>query len=226
MTTSNLISIEGGSKTYRFGDVETRAMRGLDLKIQNKEFVAVMGPSGCGKSTLLNVLGMLDVLDDGAYYFDGEKVTGRTEAGLAKHRRNKIGYIFQNFNLINSLSAQKNIKLALRYSGLPKDQQNERARVTLEKVGLSHRAAHKPSKLSGGERQRVAIARAIATKPSLILADEPTGNLDSERSVDVMRLLGSLNNEGATIVMVTHSEEDATHASRVIMMKDGQLVSA
>jgi putative ABC transport system ATP-binding protein len=219
-----MLILENLSKVYRTEDVETTALNAVNARIEQGEFVAIMGPSGCGKSTLLNILGMLDTPSHGAYRFKGEDISGHTEAELADLRKRHIGFIFQSFNLIDELTVAENIELALLYHAIPAAERRARVAAVMDKVGIAHRAGHLPSQLSGGQQQRVAVARAVVAAPSLILADEPTGNLDSQHGAEVMTMLRGLNREGATIVMVTHSPTDAAHAGRVIAMLDGQVV--
>ncbi len=212
------------SRTYRTDDVETTALRNIDLTINESEFLAIMGPSGCGKSTLLSILGMLDSPTVGEYRVRGEDVANHSEAQLALIRKSLIGIVFQNFNLIDELTVAQNVKLALAYHGVSDREQLERTAAVLERVGLNHRAGHLPRQLSGGQQQRAAVARALVSDPDLILADEPTGNLDSENGTAVMELLKSLNDNGTTIIMVTHSADHAQYATRVAELFDGQLV--
>lgn len=213
------------SKTYRTTDVETTALNRVSVDIERGEFVAVMGPSGCGKSTLLNILGMLDNPSSGAYDFLGNDVAGYSESKLAQIRKTHIGFIFQSFNLIDELTVQENIELALLYHKIPARDRQARAEAVMDKVGIGHRAKHMPRQLSGGQQQRVAVARALVAEPDLILADEPTGNLDSQHGQEVMEMLQGLNEEGSTIVMVTHSRSHADFAKRTINLLDGQVVA-
>ena len=219
-----MIELQAVTKRHRAGDIETTALDAIDLRIEAGEYVAITGPSGCGKSTLLGLLGLLDQPSSGRYRLQGEEVTGRTPRELAALRRGRIGFVFQSFNLIDELSVRDNVQLALRYGGLPEKAQRARVAEVLERLGLAHRAAHHPSQLSGGQQQRVAIARAIAARPALLLADEPTGNLDSAHGQEVMRLLRELNDEGTTLVMVTHSAEHAALASRSVRLLDGRVL--
>jgi putative ABC transport system ATP-binding protein len=216
-----MIELSQLTKRYRAGDVETTALDAIDLQIEGGEYVAITGPSGCGKSTLLGMLGLLDSPTSGSYRLEGEEVAGKTPRALAAIRRGRIGFVFQSFNLIDELTVQDNVQLALRYGELPEKAQRQRVIEVLERLGLAHRANHHPSQLSGGQQQRVAIARAVAARPALLLADEPTGNLDSAHGQEVMRLLRELNEEGMTLVMVTHSAEHAALASRTVRLLDG-----
>jgi putative ABC transport system ATP-binding protein len=212
-------------KVYRTTDVETVALDDVSLTIEAGEFVAIMGPSGCGKSTLLNILGLIDRPTSGEHLFAGEDVTRLPERRLVHIRKEKLGFIFQAFNLIDELSVQQNVELPLLYRRLPAAERKDRVREALELVGLSHRARHKPAQLSGGQQQRVAIARAVVGDPLLILADEPTGNLDRRNGEEVMQMLQTLNEQGSTVVMVTHSPTDAGYAHRTIDMVDGAIVT-
>lgn len=218
-----MIQLNTIRKVYATKDMETVALRDINLTIDTGEFVAVMGPSGCGKSTLMNILGMIDTVSEGQYIFDGEDITDFSEKKLVQMRKANLGFIFQSFNLIDELTVEDNVALPLRYLKVPKATRESRVREALELVGLNHRARHKPSQLSGGQQQRVAVARAVIADPKLILADEPTGNLDSQNGDDVMELLRLLNEQGSTILMVTHSEKDASKAHRIIRMLDGQI---
>jgi putative ABC transport system ATP-binding protein len=212
------------TKTFRSGDIETTALDRIDLDIEAGEYLAITGPSGCGKSTLLGILGLLDAPSGGEYWFDGHNVAGWGEKQLNTLRRGRIGFVFQSFNLIDDLSVAENIALALEYGELPARARRERVAEVMERLGIAHRAGHRPSQLSGGQQQRVAIARAIAARPALLLADEPTGNLDSAHGAEVMRILRELNAEGTTLVMVTHSLEHAAQASRTLRLLDGRVV--
>jgi putative ABC transport system ATP-binding protein len=212
------------SRIYRTDMVETSALDGIDLEIARGEFVAIMGPSGCGKSTLLNIIGMLDSPTSGSYLFDGEEMSDLGEAKLSDVRKSAIGFIFQSFNLVDELTVRENIELALLYHGIPAGKRRERVDTVMDKVGIAHRAKHRPSQLSGGQQQRVAVARAVVGEPKLILADEPTGNLDTAHGDEVMRMLRTLNEEGATIAMVTHSPAHAAYAGRTVDMLDGRVL--
>ena len=220
-----MIKLENLCKFYRTEEVETVALDDVNVDIDSGEFAAVMGPSGCGKSTLLNIIGMLDSPSSGNYVFAGENVAQYNEARLADIRKHNIGFIFQSFNLIDELSVQENIELALLYHKIGAGERRERVQHIMDKVGINHRAKHKPSQLSGGQQQRVAVARAIVGDQRLILADEPTGNLDSTHGQEVMEMLQGLNAEGTTIVMVTHSPSHAEYAKRVINLFDGRVVT-
>jgi putative ABC transport system ATP-binding protein len=212
------------SRTYRTDTVETTALDAIDLDIMPGEFVAIMGPSGCGKSTLLNLMGMLDSPTSGSYVFDGKEVAGLSEAKLAEVRKASIGFIFQSFNLVDELSVRENVELALLYHSVPAAERRRRTEEVMDRVGIAHRARHFPSQLSGGQQQRVAVARALVAEPKLILADEPTGNLDTNHGEEVMKMLQTLNAQGSTIVMVTHSPAHADYASRVVNMLDGRIL--
>jgi len=219
-----MINLQNIQKVYATREMKTIALNSVSLKIKKGEFVAVMGPSGCGKSTLLNILGMIDTPTKGVYNFDGIDIAKYRESQLVKMRKDNLGFVFQSFNLIDDLTVEENIALPLRYLKTAKTLRQTRVREALELVALENRGKHKPSQLSGGQQQRVAVARAIIADPKLILADEPTGNLDSQNGNDVMELLELLNEQGATILMVTHSEKDASRADRVIRMLDGRIL--
>jgi len=219
-----MFKIRDLTKTFHTGDIETTALDRISLDIEAGEYLAVTGPSGCGKSTLLGLLGLLDAPTSGEYWFDGENVAGWSEARLSRLRRGRIGFVFQSFNLIDDLSVAENIALALEYGDMPVREQRKRVDEVMARLGLSHRAGHRPHQLSGGQQQRVAIARAIAARPALLLADEPTGNLDSAHGDEVMRILRELNAEGTTLVMVTHSAQHAAQASRVLRLLDGRVL--
>jgi putative ABC transport system ATP-binding protein len=212
------------SKVYRADTVQTTALDAIDLDIAEGEFVAIMGPSGCGKSTLLNMIGMLDSPSSGSYVFNGKEVAGLSESKLADVRKESIGFIFQSFNLVDELSVRDNVELALLYHNVSASERKRRVDEVMDKVGIAHRARHRPSQLSGGQQQRVAVARALVANPKLILADEPTGNLDTHHGEEVMRMLQTLNGEGSTIVMVTHSPAHADYAGRIVSMLDGRIL--
>ncbi len=218
---TKLIEIEHISKVYDMGAERVFALRDVSLTLFENEYIAIMGPSGSGKSTLMNILGCLDTPSGGKYHLTGEDVSSMDDDELANIRNRKIGFVFQTFNLLARATTLKNVELPLVYAGIPSAQRLERARQTLENVGLADRMDHKPNELSGGQRQRVAIARALVTNPSIILADEPTGNLDSKTGIEIMKLFSDLWKEGNTIILVTHEEEIARHAHRIIRIKDG-----
>ena len=219
-----MIKTENLQKYFRTEEVETRALRGVDIEVREGEFVAIMGPSGCGKSTLLNLLGLLDTPTSGSYRLQGTDVTTLSEDDRTRLRRGVIGFVFQSFNLIDELNVRENIELPLLYMGVPAAERAPRIKEAMERMGIDHRAFHYPNQLSGGQQQRVAIARAVVTRPQLILADEPTGNLDSTNGKEVMSLLRQLNESGTTVVMVTHSMRDASYATRTINLFDGEVV--
>lgn len=221
-----MIKIENLTKTFRTTEVETIALNKVNLEVSEKEFVAIMGPSGCGKSTLLNILGLLDNPTSGSYYLDGKEVGHLKEKDRTNVRKGNIGFVFQSFNLIDELNVFENVELPLTYLHIPSDECKRRVSEILKRMNISHRAKHYPQQLSGGQQQRVAIARAVVSGPKIILADEPTGNLDSKNGLEVMQLLTELNKEGTTIVMVTHSQRDAGFAGRIINLFDGQVVSS
>ena len=219
-----MIKLRQLSKLHRSGEIETTALDRIDLDIEAGEYLAVTGPSGCGKSTLLGILGLLDVPTEGEYWFDGANVAGWSETRLTRLRRGRIGFVFQSFNLIDDLSVAENIELALEYGDVPAREQRARVDEAMARLGIAHRAKHRPSQLSGGQQQRVAIARAIVSRPALLLADEPTGNLDSAHGDEVMRILRELNAEGTTLVMVTHSAAHAAQATRTLRLLDGRVL--
>lgn len=221
-----MIKIENLCKTFRTTEVETIALNNVNLEVNEKEFVAIMGPSGCGKSTLLNILGLLDNPTSGNYYLDNKEVGHLKEKDRTNVRKGSIGFVFQSFNLIDELNVFENVELPLTYLNIPAEERKKRVTEILSRMNICHRAKHYPQQLSGGQQQRVAIARAVVSNPKIILADEPTGNLDSKNGLEVMELLTELNKEGTTIVMVTHSQRDAGFASRVINLFDGQIVSS
>jgi len=220
-----MLKLETVSKKYRTTEVETSALNGVSLDIAPGEFVAIMGPSGCGKSTLLNILGLLDSPDQGAYWFFGEEVAKRSERELTALRRTGVGFIFQSFNLIDDLNVAENVEVSLLYRHIGGSDRRKRVAAALERVGIAHRAKHLPHQLSGGQQQRVAIARALVAEPKLILADEPTGNLDTENGTAVMSLLTEINDAGTTVIMVTHSLVHAGYAKRTVKLLDGRVVS-
>ena len=220
-----IIKTENIRKVFRTEDVETWALNGVDIEINEGEFVAIMGPSGCGKSTLLNILGLLDNPSEGSYLLNGTDVTLFTEDNRTTLRKGVIGFVFQSFNLIDDLNVYENIELPLLYMGIPRKERKRRVEDAMRRMDITHRAGHFPQQLSGGQQQRVAIARAVVTTPKIIFADEPTGNLDSKNGIEVMELLKQLNSEGTTIVMVTHSQRDASYAKRVINLFDGQVTA-
>ncbi|WP_262690769.1 ABC transporter ATP-binding protein [Kordiimonas aestuarii] len=220
-----MLKLHNLSKVYRTDEVETAALNSVNIEIESGEFVAIMGPSGCGKSTLLNIVGMLDTPSSGDYVFMGENVARYSEAKLSNIRKQNIGFIFQSFNLIDELSVEENIELALLYHNIPASERRARVERVMDKVGIAHRAKHMPSQLSGGQQQRVAVARAVVGDQAMILADEPTGNLDSAHGQEVMEMLQALNEEGTTIVMVTHSPAHADYARRTINLFDGHVVT-
>ncbi len=219
-----MIKTENLQKIFRTDEVETWALNEVSIEIKEGEFVAVMGPSGCGKTTLLNILGLLDNPTGGSYYLNGEEVSKLKENQRTNLRKGVIGFVFQSFNLIDELNVYENIELPLLYMRIPASKRKERVKEAMDRMAISHREKHFPQQLSGGQQQRVAIARAVVANPKLILADEPTGNLDSKNGAEVMNLLTDLNREGTTIVMVTHSQHDAGYAGRTINLFDGKVV--
>jgi putative ABC transport system ATP-binding protein len=220
-----MIKTENLVKIFRSDEVETTALNNVNLHVQKGEFVAIMGPSGCGKSTLLNIIGLLDNPSDGVYLFDGNDVSKFRESQRTSLRKGNIGFVFQSFNLIDELTVYENVELPLIYLKLKASERKQMVEEVLERMKIGHRRKHFPQQLSGGQQQRVAISRAVVAHPKLILADEPTGNLDSKNGLEVMKLLSELNKEGTTIVMVTHSERDAGFAHRIINLFDGQIIS-
>ncbi|CAL2080254.1 ABC transporter ATP-binding protein [Tenacibaculum sp. 190524A02b] len=220
-----MITIKNLVKVYRTEEVETTALNKLSIEIKEGEFVSIMGASGCGKSTLLNIIGLLDAPDEGNYTFDTIEVAHFNEKQRASLRKENVGFIFQNFNLIDELTVYENVELPLIYNKVKASERKKRVTEILERIGIAHRAKHFPLQLSGGQQQRVAVARALVTNPKLILADEPTGNLDSKSGNDVMELLTELHATGSTIVMVTHSSYDAQFSSRIVTLKDGEIIS-
>ncbi|MBJ7879613.1 ABC transporter ATP-binding protein [Gelidibacter salicanalis] len=220
-----MIKTENLSKIFRTEDIETKALNNVNLHVKEGEFVAIMGPSGCGKSTLLNIIGMLDNPTKGSYHFNGHEVSGLKESQRTQLRKGNLGFVFQSFNLIDELTVYENVEMPLIYLKMNKSERKQKVRAVLERMKISHRENHFPQQLSGGQQQRVAISRAVAFNPKLILADEPTGNLDSKNGTEVMKLLTELNKEGATIVMVTHSDHDSQYAHRIVNLFDGQIVT-
>ncbi|MDE6636938.1 MAG: ABC transporter ATP-binding protein [Muribaculaceae bacterium] len=220
-----MIHLTDIKKVFRTEEVETWALDNVSLKVNEGEFVAIMGPSGCGKSTLLNILGLLDTPTDGTYLLNGIDVSKMKETDRINVRKGVIGFVFQSFNLIDELTVEENIELPLLYMGIPKKERKKRVREVMDRMNISHRDKHFPAQLSGGQQQRVAIARAVIANPKIILADEPTGNLDSKNGEEVMLLLSELHKEGTTIVMVTHSQHDAGYANRTVKLFDGHIVS-
>ncbi len=225
MENNLMIKTEGLIKVFRTDEVETTALNNVDLEVKNGEFLAIMGPSGCGKSTLLNILGLLDNPTGGKYSFAGHEVSGYSERQRARLRKENIGFVFQNFNLIDELTVFENIELPLIYLGLPSSKRKEHVEQVMEKMQIAHRKKHFPLQLSGGQQQRVAVARAVVANPKLILADEPTGNLDSAHGEEVMNLIEKLNQAGTTVIIVTHSQRDAEYAGRIVQLFDGQIVT-
>ena len=224
--TEPMLSIENLSKYFRTEEVETIALNHVSLQVAPGEFVAIMGPSGCGKSTLLNILGLLDNPSEGKYYLLGKEVGSLREKERTMYRKGNIGFVFQSFNLIDELNVFENVELPLIYMRIPAKKRKEMVNEILQRMNISHRAGHFPQQLSGGQQQRVAIARAVVAQPKLILADEPTGNLDTKNGQEVMMLLSELNREGTTVIMVTHSQRDSTYAHRIINLLDGQIVDS
>ena len=220
-----MIKVENRTKYFETEEIQTIALNKVSLEVADGEFVAIMGPSGCGKSTLLNILGLLDNPTEGNYYLDGREVGHLREKERTEVRKGQIGFVFQSFNLIDELNVFENVELPLTYLGIKASERKERVQNILKRMSISHRGRHFPQQLSGGQQQRVAIARAVVANPKLILADEPTGNLDSKNGLEVIRLLNDLHDEGTTIVMVTHSQHDAGFANRIINLFDGQIVN-
>lgn len=220
----NIIELTGVTKSYARGDEELQILKGITLHIAKGDFVAIIGPSGSGKSTLMNTIGLLDIPTSGTYSLDGVSTVKMSDNGLAELRNRKIGFIFQQFNLLPRLSAIENVELPMIYAGITAKQRREQAQLMLEKLGMGQRGHHKPSELSGGQQQRVAIARALAISPSLILADEPTGALDSKTGIEVLELIQELNQQGNTIVLITHDNHIADHAKRVVTLRDGEII--
>lgn len=220
-----MIELQNVRKSFRTGNVATVALNGLSLTVEQGEYLAIMGPSGCGKTTLLNVLGLLDTVDEGRYILDGQDVSKISEHERTLMRRGKIGYVFQSFNLLDELTVAENVELPLVYLNVPAEERKKRVHEILKTLAISHRAGFYPLQLSGGQQQRVAIARAVVAKPQIILADEPTGNLDSKNGKEVMAILRDLHRQGTTIIMVTHNQRDAFQAERVVNLYDGQIIS-
>ena len=220
-----MIKIKNLKKSFRTEEVETLALNKVNLEVEEGEFVAIMGPSGCGKSTLLNIIGMLDNPTEGSYQFAGHEVSGLKESQRTKLRKGNLGFVFQSFNLIDELTVYENVELPLIYLKMNKSERRQKVKAVLERMKIAHREKHFPQQLSGGQQQRVAISRAVVTNPKLILADEPTGNLDSKNGLEVMNLLTELNQEGTTIIMVTHSDHDSHFAHRIVNLFDGQIVT-
>ena len=225
MPSEEIVRLEGVTKVYRMGKVEVQALRGVNLSVKRGEFIAILGPSGSGKSTLLNMIGCLDKPTSGKVFIDGKDTSRLNENELAALRREKIGFVFQQFNLIHTLNALENVALPMLFAGIRRAERMKRARELLEKVGLSHRIYHKPMELSGGEQQRVAIARALANNPEIIVADEPTGNVDTDAGNAIMEIFEQLNEERRTIILVTHDFDIAAHAHRKLRMRDGTLLN-
>ncbi|MDR6847806.1 MAG: ABC transporter ATP-binding protein [Sphingomonas sp.] len=221
-----MIQLQDVSRTYASDEIETTALGGIELAVEAGEFVAIMGPSGCGKSTLLNIIGTIDRPSGGRYLFEGTDIARAPESALAKLRRDRLGFVFQSFNLIDELTIAENVALGLAYRAMPTGEKKDRVAAAMDRVGVAHRQRHHPHQLSGGQQQRAAIARAIVGEPRLILADEPTGNLDTENGAQVMDILGQLNADGSTIVMVTHSPAHADIAKRTVHMLDGRILSS
>ena len=219
-----MIKLDNITKIYSTEEVQTTSLNGVSLEIKEGEFVAIMGPSGCGKSTLLNIMGLIDTPTEGTYLLNGKDVSTLTENERTDIRKGVIGFVFQSFNLIDELNVNENVELPLLYMGVPAKERKERVLEVLRRMNMSQRGKHFPSQLSGGQQQRVAIARAVISNPKIILADEPTGNLDSKNGLEVMQMLSQLNAEGTTIIMVTHSQHDATYANRIINLYDGQII--
>ena len=219
-----MIKLDNITKIYSTEEVQTTSLNGVSLEIKEGEFVAIMGPSGCGKSTLLNIMGLIDTPTEGTYLLNGKDVSTLTENERTDIRKGVIGFVFQSFNLIDELNVNENVELPLLYMGVPAKERKERVLEVLRRMNMSQRGKHYPSQLSGGQQQRVAIARAVISNPKIILADEPTGNLDSKNGLEVMEMLSQLNDEGTTIIMVTHSQHDATYANRIINLYDGQII--
>lgn len=221
----SVIEVKNIEKRYVNGEIDFTALKGINLKVEKGEFTSIMGPSGSGKSTFMNILGCLDRMDKGEYFLNNQNVSGLSDNKLAFVRNKEIGFVFQSFNLLPKINLVENVELPMIYAGVSSKERREKALDALDKVGLSDRIKHKPNEISGGQRQRVAIARAIVNSPAVLMADEPTGNLDSKSSVEIMRIFQQLNNEGVTILMVTHEPDIAQHTKRIVRFKDGELVS-
>lgn len=219
-----MIEIKNIVKRYVTGDIDFTALKSVSLNIAKGEFTSIMGPSGSGKSTMMNILGCLDRMDSGSYILNGKNVSNLTDKELAHIRNKEIGFVFQAFNLLPRMTVLENVELPMAYAGVPKKERREKALIALDKVGLSDRVKHRPNEISGGQKQRVAIARAIVNTPAVIMADEPTGNLDTKSSVEIMKIFQDLNNEGATVIMVTHEPDIAKHTKRVVRFRDGEIV--
>lgn len=219
-----MITITDLNRVFRTQDLETTALSNINLQVDKGEFVAIMGPSGCGKSTLLSILGMLDSPSSGSFEFEGKNIAGYSEKQLAELRKAAVGFVFQSFNLIDELTVYENVELPLQYLNISKAERKQRVEAILKRVAIDHRAEHLPQQLSGGQQQRVAVARALVINPKLILADEPTGNLDSKNGDEVMTMLRELNREGTTVIMVTHSEKEGNYADRLVRLLDGQVM--
>jgi putative ABC transport system ATP-binding protein len=219
-----MLEIRDVVKRYVTGDIDFTALKGVSLKIQKGEFTSIMGPSGSGKSTMMNILGLLDRMDKGTYILNGKNVSNLTSNEQAHIRNKEIGFVFQAFNLLPRMTVLENVELPMAYAGVSKKERREKALLALDKVGLSDRVKHKPNEISGGQKQRVAIARAIVNTPAVIMADEPTGNLDTKSSVEIMKIFQDLNSEGATVIMVTHEHDIAQHTKRIVRFRDGEIV--
>ncbi len=219
-----MIEVSNVVKRYVTGEIDFTALKSISLKIEKGEFTSIMGPSGSGKSTMMNILGLLDRMNSGTYILNNQNVSNLTDNELAHIRNKEIGFVFQAFNLLPRMTVLENVELPMAYAGVSKKERRERALIALDKVGLSDRVKHKPNEISGGQKQRVAIARAIVNTPAVIMADEPTGNLDTKSSVEIMKIFQDLNNEGATVIMVTHEPDIAKHTKRVVRFRDGEIV--
>ncbi|MHC1681824.1 MAG: ABC transporter ATP-binding protein [Clostridiaceae bacterium] len=224
MSNTNVVEVKNVSKHYSNGEINFQALKGIDLEITKEEFTSIMGTSGSGKSTFMNILGCLDKMNDGHYFLNGKDISKMNDEQLAAIRNKEIGFVFQSFNLLPRMTILENVELPMVYGGVSKKDRRERAIKALEKVGLGDRLHHKPTEISGGQKQRVAIARAIVNQPSIIMADEPTGNLDSKSTFDIIKIFQQLNEDGATIIMVTHEPDVAQHTKRIVRFKDGEVV--